>query len=276
MAAHAYWRIYISEVQYGTTVNATEVQFRTAYGTSSVPSGGTPLSSTYYSGEGPEKAFDDDTGTVWTSNAAAPQYIGYQFASAIDVVEVSIASRTSWADRSPKNFSVDYSDDGSTWTEYVVVTGEPTWSSTTETRVYSILSLTGAITESSGITKWLVTATRASDGSLVGRTYTAADPSTYTIRVASKSASDRLCNLMLSAKVDYAWSASKVATLGDLVVASAPDTTPHLWEVTTAGTFGGTEASWNLSGTTTQGSAVLTYVAALPDRPLALGPKVPS
>ncbi|MGZ4954144.1 MAG: hypothetical protein ACXV8Q_03440 [Methylobacter sp.] len=82
------------------------------------------------------------------------------------------------------------------------------------------------------------------------------------------------CLITIAPKFDYIWSPSKVAAIGDRVVASNPDGTPHLFKVTTAGTFASTESSWNLSGTTTQGTAVLTYVAPLVD-PVTIGPKIP-
>lgn len=128
---------------------------------------------------------------------------------------------------------------------------------------------TGNITEASAISNWRVTATKCVDSTLVGTTVTAG--STYTFPVTT----DNACNVTLSPKIDYAWTAAKVVTLDDYVVAVNPDTTPHLWKCTTAGTTGATEPTWNLSGTTTDNTVTWTYVAPLVD-PKTLGPKIPS
>lgn len=131
--------------------------------------------------------------------------------------------------------------------------------------------ITGNITESLDVTKWLVKATKITDGKLAG--INIATGATYTINCNTLEA----CIVTIEPYVDYLWSASKVAALDDIVMASDPVGTPHLFKVTTGGTFAGTEASWNLSGTTTQGTAVLTYLVALDDGMFSIhGPRIPA
>jgi len=132
--------------------------------------------------------------------------------------------------------------------------------------------LSGNITESSAITNWRVTATKCSDGTFVGTDLSGEAGTSYNIGSNTLSA----CNITLSPKIDYAWSAAKAAVLNDYVVAVNPDTTPHLWKCTTAGTtHATTEPTWILSGTTTDNTVTWTYVAPLVD-PVTLGPKIPS
>jgi hypothetical protein len=129
--------------------------------------------------------------------------------------------------------------------------------------------LAGNITESSPITDWRVSAYQSNTGGLVNTgIFTGGNYSLNTPTLAAH-------NIMLSPKVDYAWSAGKAIALNDLVVASAPDATPHLWKCTTNGTSHSAEPSWNLSGTTTDNTVTWTYVAPLVD-PIAIGPKIPS
>jgi hypothetical protein len=126
---------------------------------------------------------------------------------------------------------------------------------------------TGSITESLPVGRWKVSAHRADTGefvnsvSVTGASYTlpvnSYDPHTLTLE-----------------PFDYPWTANKAVSLGDYVVPTDADATPHVFEVTTAGDLGATEPSYNLAGTTSSGTAVLTYVGSLVT-PLSLGPKVP-
>lgn len=128
-------------------------------------------------------------------------------------------------------------------------------------------TFSGTITETSDINLWNIKVYSCNTGQLIQGT--TASGSTYSMAYTGS----EICNLTISPKIDYQWSAAKVTLLNDLVVPANPDATPHLFKVTTAGTFGATEASWNLTGTTTQGTAILTYVAPLLD-PVTIGPKV--
>lgn len=131
--------------------------------------------------------------------------------------------------------------------------------------------LAGNITESLAITNWMVVATRIKDGDFAGMTFSGEAGTTYSIPVNT----NEPCNIELSAKIDTKWKAGKRVPLNVYVIPSNTETTPHLFKVTTAGVFGDTEAAWNLSGTTTQGTVIVTYVGTLPDRPISLGPKNP-
>jgi len=129
-------------------------------------------------------------------------------------------------------------------------------------------TISGNITETLDITDWMVSAHRADNGDYIGHTYTSS--TSYSIDVSEVEPAI----VTLSPRVHYKWSASKATTLDDFVVASVPDTTPHIWKCTTAGTTGGSEPTWNLSGTTTDNTTTWTYVAPLVD-PKSLGPKIP-
>lgn len=270
MSAHAYWRVNITGNNGGSLVEIIELQFRQTAGVTSVPSGGAPLYSSQNPNNNPDNlaaaAFDGSYSTKWTSNGNVPQYLGYHFASPIYVAEVSI--RDSHASYAPKDFTIEYSDDGSIWTAISSVTNQTGWSGE---RLYGLIvgSLAGNIIEGTAITDWRVTATRCDNGKEVASAVFTG--TTYALACDTLSP----CLITLSPKVDYAWFADKVAGNSDFVVASNPDAVPHLFKVTTPGTFAGTEANWNLSGTTTQGSAVLTYIALLVD-PVTIGPKIPA
>jgi hypothetical protein len=135
-----------------------------------------------------------------------------------------------------------------------------------------VAQITGDIIESLPIADWRVTAFRCKDGAYAGTTTT--NGSTYTINVHYLEP----CIIVLSPKIDYAWTAEKVATVDDCVVPANPDVTPHLFKVTSVtgdAKFGTSEPTYNFSGTTTSGNVTLTYIGPLVD-PKSLGPKMPA
>lgn len=135
MAAHTYWRIYITQtLTAGSYVALQEVQMFDASGTL-LSTGGTATASSYFSSDptyAPSKAFDNTDTTFWHSNvqpATTPQWLQYQLASAGDVAVVFISPRggSFITQQSPTNFKIQYSDDGSSWTDAATYTGV-TWS----------------------------------------------------------------------------------------------------------------------------------------------------
>lgn len=82
--------------------------------------------------------------------------------------------------------------------------------------------------------------------------------------------------ITVSPKIDGSWKSKTDIPLDYLVIATDPTATPHLWKCTTAGTtHATTEPTWNLSGTTTDGTVTWTYVDELV-QPVTHGPLIPS
>jgi hypothetical protein len=117
--AHSYWRINVTANQGGTNGTAIDaLEFRATVGGAdqAFGSGGTPTASTTFSTFVAANAFDNTGGTVWSaSSAAVPQWLRYQFPAPVDVLEIAITVNSS-GDGQPKNFDVQYSDDGTNWT----------------------------------------------------------------------------------------------------------------------------------------------------------------
>ena len=151
MSAHAYWRINITAIQspgpYFTEV--CELQFREEAGTPQQATGGSPVFSSQYATSGnlsASAAFDGNaTSTNWlTPGASGPAYIGYHFATSKDIKEVALTAcntgdpnSRSWY--APKNFTIDFSDDGSAWTTIATVTNQTNWvyTPTPDTRLFA-------------------------------------------------------------------------------------------------------------------------------------------
>ena len=144
MAAHRYWRcINVSRAGGdGQAVSCGELQFRTSVGGSQAATGGTAIGSSSWSHAPydvsplvPAKAFDganSTTGDIWHQSQSASsssgfrdQWIGYDFGSPVEIVEVAVALRgdgygpgQAW-----RSCSVEVSDDGSSWVLYCPASG---------------------------------------------------------------------------------------------------------------------------------------------------------
>ena len=119
MAAHLYWRLNAS-LAGAANVTVGEIEMKTVAGGADVCTGGTAISSSDFSaGNNAAKAFDNILTTCWVANTTAPAWIGYQFASAVDIVEYTVLARSDNATNyiyTPVNWTFEWSDDGISWT----------------------------------------------------------------------------------------------------------------------------------------------------------------
>ena len=117
--AHLYWRILENTSTSQGALSAAEISMAATNGGANQCTGGTAFASSTYGGYPASNAFDGDPSTFWSSNGnSIGVYIGYQFASPVDVVELVILPRPDYlADgQGFRNFSLQYSDDGVTYT----------------------------------------------------------------------------------------------------------------------------------------------------------------
>ena len=72
------------------------------------------------SGEGPQKALDADAGTKWLSQSAPsaqnPGWLQYDLGAAASVSSYSLTAANDASERDPRDFQVQGSVDGTTWT----------------------------------------------------------------------------------------------------------------------------------------------------------------
>jgi len=126
---HRYWRVKVTGQNLGGTagyIRAAEIQMRTTSGGADQCTGGTAMADSFYAPEGltAANAFDDSIFTDWASNGTGNNsWIGYDLGAgnAKDIVEVAWTVGND-ASQVPTDVTIDYSDDGSTWT--------PKWSET--------------------------------------------------------------------------------------------------------------------------------------------------
>jgi hypothetical protein len=60
---------------------------------------------------------DGSTATGWTNNGGSTGNVSFNFLRKVELHELKWTSRASEGTRSPNNFAIEYSDDGSSWTQ---------------------------------------------------------------------------------------------------------------------------------------------------------------
>ena len=120
MAAHRYWRVTIAGNVYGSYGCIAEIAMATTAGGPNVLTGGTPIESGEYSSAyTASMAIDSDPSTYWLGGTGFPEWWGYDFGlgNAVAITEVRITPRNDGVPTTaPGNWTLDWSDDGSTWT----------------------------------------------------------------------------------------------------------------------------------------------------------------
>lgn len=121
--AHRYWRILVNAIQSGAYVSIVEMEMRESIGGADATGSGTAAASSTYTAEGATaaKAFDNvTTYPGWTNNAdGAGCWLSYDFGLGVtkQIVEVTIRVRNDgFYAQAPTAFSIQWSDDNSSWT----------------------------------------------------------------------------------------------------------------------------------------------------------------
>ena len=126
--AHKYWRINISASN--THASVTEIEMASEVGGADLCSGGTIIASGTWAASdcNPVYAFDDSTSgpNCWASNVSTAGWIGYAFASPVAISGVRIWARVYYS-QTPRDFSIEYSDDGVSYTVAKSYTGLTSW-----------------------------------------------------------------------------------------------------------------------------------------------------
>ena len=127
MAAHRYWRLYISRTGGGSSVSVGELVLATTPSGAQAATGGTASASSTNGANEASRAFDGTTSAAnyWQSASDMPGGLGQEYlqydmgvGGGIDVVEVRLYfnGTTSGSTTYPSNFALLYSDDGVKWT----------------------------------------------------------------------------------------------------------------------------------------------------------------
>jgi hypothetical protein len=176
-AAHLHWRVYITAGNGSPYRIIAEMEMRHQVGGSDDCNGGTASASSILDAGFPaSKAFDNFSGggNAWASDGVeSTSWLAYQFPSPIEIAEVSIWGSADGS-QSIKDFQIQYSDDGTTWTTIASITNQTGWT-TLEQRTFTLTlgTISGEITaNTTGVSVFRVTAIKAATGELVGTTTT--------------------------------------------------------------------------------------------------------
>lgn len=130
--AHRYWRLSNLYATPSTNwVQIAEVIF-TGAEQPGVALSATASASTQYSSNVAANVGDNNTATVWQSNGAGPQWISFDLGQAKAVTEIKIYGPNNTDCVAVAN--VDYSDNGSTWTNVITgasISAKATWATLT-------------------------------------------------------------------------------------------------------------------------------------------------
>jgi hypothetical protein len=140
MTAHRYWRLFITTSISNFDSQAAEIELRETASGSDVTGSGTASANSTEGGWPASNAFDNNNSTAWNSAgfAGVPVWIAYDFGSGNDkdIVEFTLRVRSDYAGNAPKDFSLQYSDDGVTWYSKISPASQTGWS-TGEVRTFT-------------------------------------------------------------------------------------------------------------------------------------------
>jgi hypothetical protein len=150
LAAHRFWRVLISDNNGSASFTSiAELELRASAGGADLTGSGIPLYSTQSTTSGNSSSaagFDNSNATRWrTTNATMPSYLGYDFGIPVDIRQVAITATATSGELTtcPKDFTIQYSDDGAAWTTANTITAQTSWT-VSQQRLFNAYS--GAVT----------------------------------------------------------------------------------------------------------------------------------
>lgn len=142
--AHKYWRINVTANNGATDFYTyiTEFVLRDVLLGTNLAAGNNGISSTTYGAPNtPSAAFDGslDTGFASATNAVLPQWLGAMLSSAKQVLQYTISAgdTATRLSRAPKDWQLQYSDDGSVWAVAHTIFNQINWTAR-ETRTFTL------------------------------------------------------------------------------------------------------------------------------------------
>lgn len=85
-------------------------------------------------------AFDDSTGAGWLSATATTSWLQWDFGAGNSktIRQITIRGSYNVPTASPKDFTLDGSADGTSWTTVLTVTGETGWTGSSDKRTFNV------------------------------------------------------------------------------------------------------------------------------------------
>ena len=130
VSGHRYYRMNISVGRTVSYLGIAELQLRIVAGGSQVAVGGTASASAVYGGNTAANAFDGNLSTYWEANSSFPYQLIYDFGAGVSkkIVEYAVAGE---GGVEPVAWTLEYSDNATTWTVADTRTGQTSWTAGT-------------------------------------------------------------------------------------------------------------------------------------------------
>lgn len=138
-ATFRYWRVYVHAVASSTQIQTAEIGFLSG-GVDQVnhaEAQSRAFASSEFSSAQEYHAFDGNTSSRWAAGSAADEWIAWDFGSGnkVDIDGLSLTSGSN-ATTAPRDFDIQYSADGSSWSTGWSIRGETGWAEA-ETRSFT-------------------------------------------------------------------------------------------------------------------------------------------
>ncbi|GEM_PF-5659648 len=281
MSTYTFWRLRVTANQGARYTAIGEVELRGAAGGSDLATGGTATASSDDGSNAAANAFDDDAAaTAWrTAQDRQIAWLQYEFSTPVTLKEVvltlpSTAGAMAAVDEAPESFTLQASDDGVHWIDWLTVTGEATWAFD-EARTYTadlwrvpvattVADEQGATTATSRPVRVFSRAT----GLFLGRLTTDANGQGEVV-IPHGGAVDVI------AIDDYGdiWRTGETINVGDRCIPTIPN--GHYYEATVGGTTGASEPAWPVDESTVTDNDVTWEDQGTLREPVIDGPFVP-
>lgn len=120
-----YWRVNVTAANNHCSIS--ELQLSKTIGSPNLCVGGSPISGGDYNGYPKSNAFDDVLGEPsWAAADNQSGWLGYDFVTPVAITEARICPRTGNS-QSPRDFTIQKSDDGIAWTTVATYTNQVSW-----------------------------------------------------------------------------------------------------------------------------------------------------
>jgi hypothetical protein len=141
--SHIYWRQYITRTRLnsGYRIEAAEIEFLNGGEDLCITVGGIPSGSPQYSTFTIDLAFDRVLSSAFLTSQyeEGDLFIQFEFNTPVEVTEFAYTCEDSSnrIDRTPKDFEIQFSDDGVNWTTVFSVVDDANFTTVSERRLYT-------------------------------------------------------------------------------------------------------------------------------------------
>jgi hypothetical protein len=130
------WRINTTATESGTLA-VNEIEMRGTVSGADLTGAGRPWCQTTGFGLPVSNAFDNNTSTTYHASGGASGIIGYEFTDSVTVAELYIYPRSGTPAQAPKNFTLQYSADGVTWTTAMSPAAQTGWTASVPVHLHN-------------------------------------------------------------------------------------------------------------------------------------------